>query len=734
MLKTWARGLCLLFLLFSLSSPAARAGDSLPFQKGVQGPEPWEITAKTLSYNEAEGLYTAEGDVVISKAGQALYTQKATYNIKTAMAEAEGGFRLESGGDFATGESGTFNLQTQTGIIRNGTLFLKQNHYYLSGGIMEKTGKDSYIVRDCRLTTCDGPHPDWTITGKEVKVTLEGYGQVSHATFRARDVPLLYFPYMLFPAKTQRQTGLLPPRMGYSTFTGGDLEIPFYWAIGEQADLTFYQRGMSRRGYMQGVELDYVTDPQSKGIALFDILNDKIATKDMTDGDALQVSPFPRTNRTRYWLRGKLDQALPLGLTVRGDADYVSDQDYLIEFEKGLFGLDARPDLARNFDRPIEERRSPTRRSALRLERDGENYSLQAGGSFHELPQSPGDNAIPQPLGAVTYTLMPEQVAGWPLFFDLGTDYGYVWRKEGIKGNRVVLSPRVSAPLWLGPYVECEPSLRYTYNGRWYNNLQGEDEGNGDQDYEARARIQTSAERFFDVGWGGASRLRHKISPVLTYRYKGFKGTEDTPWFEPTQEEHLLDHARNLVLFSLENYLDARYEDAKGQRSYRQWASFFLQQGYAIGESWTFTDPGMEEKNFTPMTATLIVTPFSSLDLRGSASWDHYARTFSGANVSLQYSRQGKDIRPDIYKIDYGYEQEGIKNLNLWANVHVGWGLSLGGNLQRDISQGANIVSAGWVGYDSQCWGFRVGAERENADTSVLFLVNLLGLATSPLP
>jgi hypothetical protein len=47
---------------------------------------PWEITADSLSYDDKEGTYHAEKNVVIKKARQALYTQSAVFNTKTGIA------------------------------------------------------------------------------------------------------------------------------------------------------------------------------------------------------------------------------------------------------------------------------------------------------------------------------------------------------------------------------------------------------------------------------------------------------------------------------------------------------------------------------------------------------------------------------------------------------------------------------------------------------------------------
>ncbi len=65
-------------------------------------------------------------------------------------------------------------------------------------------------------------------------------------------------PYLIFPAKTTRQTGFLFPRFAYSRDKNGlDVEIPFYWAVSDSADATFFQRYMEKRGFKEGVEFRY---------------------------------------------------------------------------------------------------------------------------------------------------------------------------------------------------------------------------------------------------------------------------------------------------------------------------------------------------------------------------------------------------------------------------------------------------------------------------------------------
>ncbi|HOP46939.1 MAG TPA: LPS assembly protein LptD [Desulfobacteraceae bacterium] len=699
------------------------------FLKGrlIEDDTPWKISARSLTYDMGKESYMAEGDVVIEKRDQNIRAQKAVYNVTTGKAVLTGDVYLEAGGDILTGDKAFIDLNSQTGKIINGRLFLRENHFYVSGDVMEKFEGDTYLVKDCILTTCDGKNPDWAISGSEVKVTIEGYGTVKHASVRARGMPLFYVPYMIFPAKTKRQSGLLPPRLGYSHMNGADIELPFFWAISDQTDATLYQRYMSKRGYMQGVELRYIAAPDSKGILLFDILKDKEKEKDMYNEYYSDLSQYERTNQTRYWVRGRADHEISNSINARLDIDFVSDQDFLKEFDKGLFGFESRQDLEKESNRPVEDKRSPARRSALRLSHDGEEYSLQAMASYYQRPENPPEDTRAQSLAGMDFAVLPRQLWKSPLFFSLESDYDYIWREEGQRGNRLSLSPKVSYPLWLfGSYLEFEPSFRYIINPQWLHNPDKEGEYDFNHQtmkaYEIGGRLSASADRVYDFGWMGASKIRHKLSPVIGYTYRVHQNEkDDTPWFEAIDRNGSL----NEISFSIENFLDARSENKNGRVTYRQWATFKLIQGYDITEA--RKEEG-EKEPFTPLKATFTLNPFANLDFSGSVWWDHYENRVSTTNLSLDLIVNRSGGRHDTYIVDYIYRTEREKTLDLFADINLAYGLSIGTSIQRDMELGRSISNSYWIGYKSQCWGIKLGMTKEYDDTSILVVVNLLGL------
>ncbi len=701
---------------FSISHGGSRAGQELP---------PWHITADTITALGDADLYLAEGDVVVSRGNHVLRADEITYHRGSGLVSAEGSVELSVEGDVLTCDRGVFNLKDRTGYLLNGRLFLRTNHYYLRGKEIRKTGPATYVIRGCRITACDGQNPDWSITGSEVKVTVEGYGTVKHAAFYVRHIPLLYFPYIIFPAKRKRQTGFLPPSIGYSQRDGFDVEIPFFWAISDQTDATLYERYIEERGLKQGVEFRYITGVDSKGAFLFDILSDRREEKSLFSEEEVKISPFPRTNKTRYWLRGRSDQILPHDIGVKLDVDFVSDYDYLREFREPSLGPAYRVRLDEEFGRPLEEIQSPTRRSSLLITRHLQHASLQASSSYYQDPERPKEDTTPQPLGDLGLGLLPERIYDLPFFFSLESDYGYIYRDVGRKGQRLALSPLLTSPMWLVPYVELEPSVRYFVTYQWLDEYQGIKGQHTRDTYELGLRLSSIIERVFDLKQGKVRRLKHKFQPTLSYSYRPYEQEREiSPWFEPVDT---LDR-QNLISLSLDNYLDARREDERGRPTYLQIARFNLTQGVDLDEVRKEKAPGERRKPFNPLEVEASLTPYPALDLSVSAQWDHYERHMSSSSVSLDLVVERRAARRDRYTVDYEYITDTSENLSFEVEVNLLYGFSIGARGKRDLLIKYDIENSYWVDYQSQCWGIRLLYEDLEEDQRTMLIFRLLGV------
>ena len=311
----WTEGAyAVIVLLLLTSSSPAEVFDGILDNDPDQ---PWHIVSDEISYDEKAACYIAKGNVVISKDEKNLVADFVRFDYKSMLVLATGRHVImTTGEDIIAGTRIKMDLKSETGTIDNGSIFLKKNHFHIKGDKIQKTGKNTYAVDRAFLSTCDGGNPDWKITGRKLKVKIEGYGLVSHAALWVKKIPVFYSPLLVFPAKLKRQSGLLLPQIGHSDRKGTEYTQPFYWAINESSDATFYEHYMSRRGHKAGLEYRYMLDEVSQGTIMYDYLHDKKTddgTQKSSDDWGYEDDNWTRPNSDRYWFRMKHNHALPYG-------------------------------------------------------------------------------------------------------------------------------------------------------------------------------------------------------------------------------------------------------------------------------------------------------------------------------------------------------------------------------------------------------------------------------------
>jgi len=353
------------FLVATLASAEAAKGQ-------------WEITADKITRYEDPPVVIAEGHVVLEKkesvtrpkdtrpsqwsgllreekGGRAegapaetvtemktLTTVKAdwaAYDVNLGKIKARGNLLIDNGTEQLTAESGSIDMQGAIGMFDNAVIVGPYMDMHLEGRVVEKTGDLTYHIEDGWIVTCklqQGETPPWSFGAADVEITDGGYAYLKHATFRIKDVPVLYSPIMLLPAKRKRQTGFLFPSIFTSSRDGFSIETPFFINLSPNTDITLFPRYLANRGMMNGAEFRYVLDENSKGMLMGNYLADTLSNP--SEDAYYKDSHFTHTNSDRYWLRGKADQNIGQWVT-RLDLDVASDLDYLQEFNSGSTGF-----------------------------------------------------------------------------------------------------------------------------------------------------------------------------------------------------------------------------------------------------------------------------------------------------------------------------------------------------------------------------------------------------------
>lgn len=235
-------------------------------KSGIRLDAPVHMTADTLSYDEETGVAVAEGNVELALGTRTMRADRIRYDSATGEADLSGKVRYKDADEEFAFDRITINLDSEIGVLYNGTIRISSSNYLITSSKIEKTGKSSFLIEEGMLTTCPcDPEPDWKFEMRRARVTLDQYAIGKDITFRIRGVPVLWLPWGAFPVKMTRQSGLLLPNFSSNRSRGYTLQLPYYQVINRWSDATVTLDAMSRRGYRPEAEYRFVLNPESEG-------------------------------------------------------------------------------------------------------------------------------------------------------------------------------------------------------------------------------------------------------------------------------------------------------------------------------------------------------------------------------------------------------------------------------------------------------------------------------------
>jgi LPS-assembly protein len=746
---------------------------------------PWEISADTIAYLE-ENVVIAEGNVIISKGDQKISADRIRFDENTKKAWGEGNVMVVDGPDVLTGERLEVNLKTGTGIIHDGHLFVYESNFHIRGNWVEKVGPQTYHARRAQITACDREDPDWSFTGSNIKTTMEGYASGWNGVLWLWKIPVLYTPYFVVPVKSERQTGLLFPRFGLTDRMGFIYEQPFFWAINDSADATFYYSYLSKRGNKFGVELRYVLTPVSYGAAMYDYFDDRRVedgSPEATNDWGYTHDNFERTNHDRYWFRMKHDQGeLPLGFSAKLDLDYVSDQDYLYDFKEGVNGFDETDAFfVRFFGRDVDDYNDTTRTNKFNLNRRWLYYNLDAGVIWTDdvLARLYREKDLTvQNLPLVTLDGLKQQIFQTPLYYSLESEYVRFWRQDGDEIRNITalqrgdLYPRLFWPIRARYFFTIEPSVgaRYTYwSADEYETGYEEDDSQFDRIlYDANVKWNSEIYRVYDIWGDTVERIKHSIRPRIIYDYIPEEDQDELPYFtsidriDPRNEvtyslislftSKLIRDPGNLRLSATEvarkdqddtlsqgQTVDAdtamgaagtrQAEDDK-QYEYQEFLRLELSQTYDFYEE---NDDEIEDPEpLSPLFGEIRFNPAYYLGLIADIEWDVEEGQDIDRSLAVSLQDRRRDyltfrhrVRRDNEETDF---DEGRETIEAFLRVQITQGLSGHVIYQRDLLEDEQTQLGYGLLYESQCWSVGVNYIEEFEDQRYTFMIGLLGI------
>ena len=706
----------------------------------IEPDEPWRIEAEQISYDPAEEVYIAEGNVVITHLDSRLRADLVRFQSTEMIAHASGNVFFTSGEDTLEGDRLIIDLNDETGTLFTGHIFIRESNFHITGNRIMKTGEDTYFIEQACLTTCEPTRPDWSFTGSNVHVTVEGYGIVKHAAFRVRNIPVLYIPFFIFPAKTERQSGLLPPHIEYSSRNGFEYMQPFFWAISDHSDATFYYHHIQNRGEKAGFEYRYMLSGRSRGTLMFDGFEDRKVDDDPDDPDrewGYTDDRFLRPNSDRYWFRMKADQELPAAFMAQLDIDIVSDQDYLRDFYHGYTGhRQTSRYFESEFGRNMDDRNDRVRENRLNLNRTWITSSLNTDLVWYDnvvARRQLDENPTLQRLPMISYNFLKQPLYQSRTYGSINTEYNYFFREDGVTGHRMDLHPRLYYPFYPANRFAFEPSVGFRQTV-WYTDATRDDifadprieddmqRYNQRGIYDIAMELSTDFHRIFPVRAFGTEKVKHGILPMIRYSYIPAVNQTEFPDFDEIDRIE----SENQLLFSMTHFFTSRYTvirpDADPEPAYNLFGRFMIEQPYDL-------DYDQSNEAFLPLYAELDITPIRLPRLHADAQYSHQENTFISSNTSLRF----RDLLGSNFRIDYRYTRDRNKTVYLQLETPVKSWLTLYGDYERSLIDNTIVELNAGLRYIRDCWSldftYRVQEDLMGSkDERYFFMLHLYGL------
>lgn len=702
-------------IAFEFRVPAERGGGSV---------------AGTAGAIETQGELEAvlSGGVTVKYRDLQFSAERVVLHRDTMTLEAEGDVLFDQGSRRVAAARADFDLATETGTFWNASAFAEPDQYF-QGDVVTKTGENSFEIQDGVVTSCTGdPTPDWSLRIAHADVELGGYAYLKHARMRMKKLPMFYWPYLIWPAKTERSSGFLIPNIGYSASRGVQLGLAYYQVMGPSADLTLMVDGWEKTWAGAGAELRYHPTEGTRGEILGYLLADR--DRDQQEWRAI-------------WNHSS---NLPGGLRAVVSVNQYSEYDFFREFQ-----------------RSEEENTRRYLYSNAFLSGNWGAQSFSAIVDQRETFLADGRTSTQQQLPELTYRVRKLRIGSSPLYFSLDSTASYLSSETDgvfdVTYGRFDLAPQLTVPLRVAPWM----SVAISGGGRttWWGDSLPEtviDETTGTTTQvcddgplaagevycgESLSRTYATAQvdvvgpsfsKIFDSPGGTFSKLKHVIEPRFNVGYVGdFEEQNRVSRFDEIDQFA----TSRIGTFTLANRVLAKPTDETKGGAFEIF-SFSLAQSYSFLDEQPLqrSRDGLQESQESPIFATLRYSPSRAVDLQARATWSTLFADLQSTSLSLRAKgeRAGVDV---TWYTNYDPElgEKGSDQTRFGFNVDlVKNRLTLAGQVNYDLLNSEVLQQRYFLDYKSQCWSLLVEGREQVTGAYVArdyrFLLSLKNVGT----
>ena len=678
-----------------IGQPLPPRATEITFDLPIEGGGRVSGTAGALEFQRDDYVLATEG-VRLEYQNVTIQAEWMAVDLTGKKVTAEHNVILDEGPRRLAGETLEWDLDTQTGTLFEATGFVDPDIYF-RGSEVSKVDEDTYTVRHAMFTSCDDEVPKWSFRAGKTRLTIDGYARASNVNMRAKKVPFLYFPWMMYPVKAKRTSGVLVPNVGFSQDRGSYLGLAYYQTMGDRFDDTVFVDLWVEDYVAVGNEFRYAPTYGTSGIfttyAVDDPIEDELRWKLLWNHES---------------------RGLPGGF--RGIVKIAEYSDF---------------NWFRDFERNFNLRSSSSIYSSGYLSGNWGSSSLNILTDRRETFSGANNSQVNTQLPEVEYRLRQTQIGRLPLYFQLQNTTSYLERQrtgqEDREYGRIDLFPTLTIPIrsltWLE--MSLEGGARTTWYEKSIDPETGELTGSSITRTLTSARAEIvgpSFSRVYNKAAGPFGKFMHVVEPRWTYF---FASEYDDQNLIPGFDEIDPINPTNRGAFQFINRLMAKPREGRKGNA-REIMSMELRQDYSFDADKPLqrSRDGEMTKQESPIAFRFRFNPSRYTSLQSQATYNTIYYQLNNMSVTGSTNKDRFDLGLTWYMNFDNETGETLGNqvrfatafdivrrrLNFAASVSLDLGPK--GMSDRETLQQQRYI----LSYTGQCYGLRFEMTEYNFD------------------
>ena len=231
-----------------------------------QGYRPTRYRADSATVFVESQEVRLQGQALTERQGAMLEADSITYQRDSCLLAASGDPHLFDEGQVLVGEGISYDVCRRRGMIRDALTNFNEGStvWFLRGNVAQDSSSSRIYAGSSDITSCDLPSPHYHFSSRQMKWVSRSVMVARPVTLYVRDVPILWLPFIFQDMRPGRHSGILIPQFGINDlirptpgYNRQVANLGYYWVPNDYLDFTGRLDWFANRYVQYGVTGQY---------------------------------------------------------------------------------------------------------------------------------------------------------------------------------------------------------------------------------------------------------------------------------------------------------------------------------------------------------------------------------------------------------------------------------------------------------------------------------------------